>query len=57
MKKKIIGYAGFVNGLLDTYYDQDHYGGVTRLEIFKTKKDARKCFQDVKKVIIEEAEK
>lgn len=53
-KKSWQGYAGFVNGVLDTYYDQDYYGGVTRKEIFKTKTDAKKCYQDVRKVKIEE---
>ncbi len=55
-KKSYVGYAGFVDGKLSIYYDQDYYEGVTRIEIFKHKHQAQKCYQDVRRVTISELE-
>jgi len=53
-KKVWIGYAGFCNDILWSYYDQEYYGGVTRMEIFKYKRQAKKAYTDVRKLKIEE---
>jgi len=53
-KKSLVAYAGFVDGELSLHDDKEYYGGVLRLEIFKIKSDAKKCYQDVRKVKIQE---
>lgn len=49
-KKATIAYAGFVDGKLDEwlsgFYDVQH------LAIFKTKRDAKRCHEDVRRVRI-----
>jgi hypothetical protein len=54
MKKEIIGWIGFVDGKPDFYKYDEYYNGVRHGDFFKTKKEAKECYQDVRKVIIKE---
>ncbi len=54
MKKSLVGYAGFSDNKIALHDDKDYYDGVLRIEIFKIRKEALKCYEDVRKVIIKE---
>ena len=53
-KKRIIAYAGFDDDEFSFFDDKFYYDGVLRVEIFKVKKEAQKCYEDVRKVEIRE---
>lgn len=59
MKLKRIGWVGYVNDkpyweeVMDDY-DGLNEPGAVRVEVFKTKREARKRFEDVREVFVKE---
>ena len=52
--KKMEVYIGFVDNKPDFYRFDEYYNRVTHGDFFKTKKEAKKCYEDVRKVEIKE---
>jgi len=50
--KKFIAYIGFSDNEPYIYDDKEYYDGVLRYDIFKLKHEAKKCYEDVRKVEI-----
>jgi hypothetical protein len=51
-KKTIKAWVGFVDGKLDWYGAQEYYRGVVHANLFKSRKAAKKCYDDVRRVEI-----
>ena len=58
-QKQIRVYVGFSAGKPDLYCFSDYYDGVRHGDWFKTKREARQCYEDVRKatLIVEESER
>ena len=52
-KEKIIkSWLGFVSGKVDFYSDKNYYNGVFKADLFRSRKEAKECYQDVRKIEI-----
>jgi hypothetical protein len=57
MSKKFL-YAGYVSGKLHFVHEPDKYGfECIRPQVFKRKRDALICYEDVRKIEIKEVKK
>ena len=56
MLKKAL-WGGFCNGRLDSWLDRDAYGFCVRFAIFKTRAEAAKQYEDVRRIEIREVKR
>ena len=50
-------WIGFCDGELHLYRSPDYYDSVRHADLFATRADARKCYQDVRRVTVELVER
>jgi hypothetical protein len=51
MKRKL--WVGFSDGKIHFYQDPDYYHGVLKADLFRTRKEAKRCYQDVRPLPIQ----
>ena len=52
MKREVF-YVGLVNGKIHLFRDQEYYDGVRRADLFTSKREAAKCYEEVACVTVE----
>lgn len=51
--KKVLCWVGLVNGKIHLYRQNSYYDGVWHGDLFTTRREAKKCYEEVVQVIVE----